>query len=155
MFRPVALPAFRDFPPPPGYIEKVQLNRGLLIAGTTVFLTTYAIGIGAAAATGFQQQSGWVAAPLVGPFIAAAQRDFDCNGTPNTPADVEACQRQTISEAGAVAVLAGIGVGHVLGLSLLVAGLLDRQRIWVRDDLVSVNVHVGPGAGVFQLSGRF
>lgn len=154
MFRPVALPAFRDFPPPPGYIEKVQRNAGLITAGSIVFATTYAVGVGAAAATGFKNQSGWVALPIVGPFIAATQRDFEC-GTPSTPAAVQACQRETISEAGAVAILAGIGVGHVLGTSLLIAGLLDKQRIWVREDLVAVNVQVGPGAGFFQVSGRF
>lgn len=155
MFRPVALPAYRDFPPPPGYIEKVQRNAGLITAGTIVFVTTYTLGIGMAAATGFQQQSGWVAAPIIGPFIAAGQRDFECDGTPSTPAAVEACQRQTISEAGAVAVLAGIGVGHVLGATLLVAGILDRRRFWVREDLVSFNVNVGPGGGLLQVGGRF
>jgi hypothetical protein len=155
MFRPVALPAYGKFPPPPGYIEKVQFNRGLIGVGTGVFLATYGLGIAYAAATGFKQQSGWVAAPVVGPFIAAAQRDLDCEGTPSTPAAVEACQRETMSEAGAVAILAGIGIGHVLGVSLLAAGLLDRRRIWLREDLVSVNVQVGPDMGYLQLGGRF
>ncbi len=81
-FRPVALPAYGAFPPPPGYIEKVQHNRGLVGVGAGVFLFSYAIGIAYAAATSFRQQSGWVAAPVVGPFIAAAQRDLDCEGTP-------------------------------------------------------------------------
>jgi hypothetical protein len=155
MFRPVALPAYGKFPPPPGYIEKAQFNRGLVGVGTGVFLTSYGLGIAYAAATGFKQQSGWVALPVFGPFIAAAQRDLDCEGTPSTPAAVEACQRETMSEAGAVAILAGIGIGHVLGVSLLAAGFLDRRRIWLRDDLVSVNVQVGPGMGYFQVGGRF
>lgn len=154
MFRPVALPAYRNFPPPPGYTEKVKRNVGLITAGTIVFASTYALGIGAAGATGFKNQSGWVALPVAGPFIAASQRDFDC-GNPSTPAAVQACQRETVSEAGAVAVLAGIGVGHVLGMTMLIAGLLDKQRLWVREDLVSVNVHVGPGSGFFQVGGRF
>lgn len=155
LFRPVALPAYGKFPPPPGYIEKVQHNRGLVGVGTGVFLTSYALGIAYAAATGFKQQSGWVAAPVVGPFIAASQRDLDCDGTPSTPAAVEACQRETMSEAGAVAILAGIGIGHVLGVSLLAAGLLDRRRVWLREDLVSVDVQVGPGMGYLRVGGRF
>lgn len=155
MFRPVALPAYGKFPPPPGYIEKVQHNRGLVGVGTGVFLASYGLGIAYAAASGFKQQSGWVAAPVIGPFVAASQRDLDCEGTPSTPAAVEACQRETMSEAGAVAILAGIGIGHVLGVSLLAAGFLDRRRIWVREDLVSVNFQVGPGMGYFQVGGRF
>jgi len=155
LFRPVALPAYGKFPPPPGYIEKKRFNGGLFGVGAAVFLTSYAIGAGYAGATGFQQGAGWVLLPVIGPFVAATQRNFDCGGTPSTPAEVERCQRQTISEAGAVAVLAGVGVGQLLGGSLLVAGLLDRSRIWVREDLVAVNVQVGPGAGFLRVSGRF
>src|SRR5690606_33375538 len=107
VFRPAALPAYRNAPPPPGYTATVKRNAGLITAGTIVFASTYALGIGAAGATGFKNQSGWVALPVAGPFVAASQRDFDC-GNPSTPAAVQACQRETVSEAGAVAVLAGI-----------------------------------------------
>lgn len=153
LFRPVALPAYRDFPPPPGYIEKVRFNGGLIGIGATVFLTTYAMGIIYAASTGFKQQSGWVAAPVVGPFVAAAQRDFQC--TASTPQQAEACQRETVSEAGAVAILAGIGMGHLVGASLVAAGFFDRTRVWVRSDLVAVNLQLGPGLGMLQVGGRF
>jgi hypothetical protein len=153
LFRPVALPAYRDFPPPPGYVEKVRFNGGLIGIGTSVFLTSYAMGIIYAASTGFKQQSGWVAAPVFGPFIAAAQRDFQC--TASTPQQAEACQRETVSEAGAVAILAGIGMGHLVGASLLAAGFFDRSRVWVRSDLVSVNLQLGPRSGMLQLGGRF
>jgi hypothetical protein len=153
LFRPVALPAYRDFPPPPGYIEKVRFNGGLIGIGASVFLTSYAMGIIYAASTGFKQGSGWVAAPVVGPFVAAAQRDFQC--TASTPQQAEACQRETVSEAGAVAILAGIGMGHLVGASLLAAGFFDRSRVWVRSDLVAVNLQLGPQSGMLQVRGRF
>lgn len=154
-FRPVALPAYPGFPPPPGYIEKVHHNRGLVGVGALVLGVTYALGVGAAASTGFADQSGWAVVPIAGPFIAAGQRDLTCNQAGDPLAAIRRCQQESLTDATAVAILVGVGIGQLLGTALLMAGVLDRQRVWLRSDLVAFQVDAGPGHGFLRVAGRF
>lgn len=159
----MALPAYGDFPPPPGYTTRSRGNAGFIIVGAAALIITYGLGIGYAASTGFERGSGAVALPLAGPFVAAASRDFSCPDVipsldPNAIENAaRACQEKSIREATSLAVLAGVGLGQLFGATLLTAGLLDRTKVWVRTDLVSgVRQRAwSPEGGVLTIGGTF
>ncbi len=165
LFRPVALPAYGKYPPPPGYVQRSRGNTGFLVVGTATLVVTYAASIIYGAANDFENQGGFTALPVAGPFVAAGNRDFSCPPLTGTldPVVLEenarACQEKTVSEATAVAVLAGLGLGQLFGATLTTAGLLDRTKVWVRTDLVGSDVSSRgrwePQGGVLRLGGRF
>lgn len=169
-FRPVALPVYGDFPPPPGYVLESKPNSGLIIGGALTFGTSYALGLIFGAANDFEQGLGYAAIPLAGPWIALGARNFECApaSNPSDPAQAQAaadaCQDATIENGLAAAVLAGTGVAQLVGATLVVVGFIDRKEAWVRGDLMELG---SDGAalrfdatptmtgGLFRLSGRF
>jgi hypothetical protein len=136
-----------------------------MVVGATAFLLTYGMGIAYAVSNDFESGSGYVLLPVVGPFIAAGQRDFSCPpfGGSLNPVEIEEnarlCQEKSVKEATAVGILAGVGLGQLLGATLFAAGLLDRERIWVRTDLLTSEKpesrEVTTTGGMVTLGGRF
>jgi hypothetical protein len=51
-----------------------------LIIGGVVFGIPYATGLGIGAAQGFENSSGWLAAPVLGPWLALSGRRDPCDG---------------------------------------------------------------------------
>jgi hypothetical protein len=107
---------------------------------------TYVAAIAYASSQGFENGLGAVAVPVLGPWLAIGQRDFTC-AVNTTPSDVDMLEGSTAetqkcvaSQTQTAAFLVGLGVGQLVGASLLTVGLLDRKRSWVRADLAGLTV---------------
>ena len=159
-FRPPVLPAYDGMEPPPGYRLESHANTALVVGGVLTFSVGYVVGVGYAVSQDFEEGTGWLMAPVIGPWLAVARRNFDCAVEGDNPlAEAERCQQVTQREAAAVGLLAALGLAQGLGATLALIGVLDRDKQWVREDLggVEVSVDVGPrpGGGGATLFGRF
>lgn len=118
-----------------------SVNTGLIVGGLVTFGTMYAVSIGYASSEGFEQGLGWVALPIFGPWIALAHRDFQCNVTLDIDS-AEECQTKVVDEAATLAVLAGLGIGQMVGGVLTLVGVLDRDALWVRQDVLGARLQL-------------
>lgn len=73
--------------------------------------------------------------PLLGPWLAIGGQDFNCDVQANEDS-IEGCQSQLVAQAAVVATYAAVGVAQILGVGSIIRGFLDRERYWVRQDLV-------------------
>lgn len=155
---PVALPVYGDLPPPPGYVLDEHSNVGLIAGGLVTFGTLYGVSIIYGGTQGFSEGMGNVAVPVIGPWLAIAARDLSC--TDNTTIEgAQQCQQETIDETAKIAVLSGLGIGQLIGATLTVIGIFDKDQMWVRADAVDVSfrvdtMNVTGGSGV-RLHGEF
>lgn len=126
---------------------------------------TYVAAIAFAGSQGYDNGLGAVVVPVLGPWLAIGQRDFTCSVN-TTPTDVDMLEGSTAdtqecvaSQTKTAAFLVGLGVGQLVGASLLTVGLLDRRRSWVRADLagltVDFDVAPGPQGGSIWAHGTF
>jgi hypothetical protein len=132
------------------------VNTGLIVGGVATFGAMYALSLGYAASNNFESGLGALAVPVLGPWIALGSRDFACDPGV-TEAAALACQQKTVDEAATVAVLSGLGVAQMVGATLTMIGIFDRDELWVRSDLVEarVDVQTTPGGGTLQVHGIF
>jgi hypothetical protein len=136
---------YRDgLPIAPGYRLESEINSGLVYGGLAVFAAPYVSGIVAAAASDFTKDSGWLALPIAGPFLAMGGRSINCSFTEITVAgeteiDLNAkeaaCRASALKEARVVALLTVAGLVQTAGAILTVAGLVSRNEYLVRKDL--------------------
>lgn len=147
--------------PPPGYRVETRSNHGLLWGGGLTAGVGYAAALGYGLSQSFEGGLGALAVPVVGPWIALANRNFGCDRISNIN-DIDAvqgCRDDTYAEAKTFAVLATVGLLQAVGGTLFVAGLLDRRETWVREDLSSLPFVLDgvavPGGGLARLQGRF
>ncbi len=160
VFRPPVLPAYPGMEPPPGYRHESHANTGLAVGGGVTLAAGYAVAGGYALSQDLEDGTGWLFAPVIGPWVAIGKRDFDCNVEgQDALAEAEECQRVTRREVRVVSLLAAVGVAQGLGAALLVIGLADRQNEWVRQDVGVASLRFdavaldGGGAGL--VSGTF
>jgi hypothetical protein len=159
-FLPPVLPAYPGMEPPPGYRLESHSNTGLVVGGAVTFGVGYAVAAGYALSHSFDDGTGWLMAPVIGPWVAIGRREFDCSVKGANPlAEAEHCQQVTQRETRVVSLFAALGLAQGLGAALLVIGAFDREHEWVRQDLggVELSFDVGPrpGGGGATLSGRF
>jgi hypothetical protein len=115
-------------------VEETRPDTGAIVSGVMVFGISYTAGI--IAGTVDQGGSGSLAfVPLLGPWLAIGGQDFTCQVEANE-ASIEECQSQVVGQAAIVATYAAVGVAQILGVSSIIRGLLDRERYWVRQDLL-------------------
>lgn len=133
-FRPPALPAYGDLPPPPGYVLEDRMNSGVFWTGLITFGAIYGASIVYGASQDFEQGLGYTVLPLVGPWLAVGQRSFSCS-LELSQQSAEACQEAAVEEATSVVALSALGIGQALGATLALVGLFDRDQRWVRLDL--------------------
>lgn len=124
----------------PGYRLESEMRTGLVFGGLTVFAIPYVAGLVAAAASGFPKESGWLALPLAGPFVAMGGRTIDCSFTNLTTTDnVQAkeadCRSKAVKEIRVVALLTVSGLMQTAGAILTIAGLATQDKSLVRKDL--------------------
>jgi hypothetical protein len=143
------IPAFKNLPPPPGYVDRYRFNSPLIISGGVTFGTTYLVSIVRGATDGFKNGMGGLAVPLIGPWLAIANRKIDCNVTVSSGAgdindsiddstnDATKCFAK---EAATIAVMTGLGIGQLIGATLLAAGLIDRRHYYLRSDLATLSI---------------
>jgi hypothetical protein len=128
---------YRDGDPiPPGYHVEEEPRNGLVVGGAVMFLVPYAIGGFAAFAADLKNDSGWLLAPVVGPWLTLGLRTY--NG----------CDRPGVSDSlgcvGDIFLVMGLvidGVLQVTGATLFTLGYLVPRETLVRD---SVGLHVLP-----------
>lgn len=142
---PPLLPAFGKEPPPPGYIERTRLNTPLVVSGAITFSVTYAASLAIAGGQKFKNGTGSLAVPLLGPWLAIAARNVDCEvkeptGVGDIDESTDEAAKCFAKEAGTIAVMTGMGIGQIIGASLLLAGILDQRRYYLRADLGPVSL---------------
>ena len=121
---------------PPGYVLEERMRKGLVIAGSIVFGTFYLFTVaGATAAESSQAPWGALYVPVLGPFIVAAAGDFRGDSQIVRPLFV----LDGIIQAG--------------GAAMLIAGIVAKQKVLVREDLAArTELLVGPGSVGMKMS---
>jgi hypothetical protein len=134
--------------PPPGYHVEEQSRRGLTIGGATVFGAPYLIGFMVGFFNEFEDDTGWLALPIAGPFILASKR--------------ERCDRLE-SEFGCDnddddgrSILILDGLMQATGAVLFAWGVSSRKKVLIRDDVALTLVpRIGTKAVGLGATGRF
>jgi hypothetical protein len=157
--RPPVLPYRDGLPVPPGYEVVKRPATGLLAGGLVGLGVAYAGGVAFAAASGFDNGTGWLAAPIVGPWGAIAVRKYERCRT-STVAQAQACVRNAVKEVRIITFLAVDGVGQLAGGLVTLAGLLSTREELIRSDLVekvqvSVQAPVQGSPWAVSVSGQF
>jgi len=133
-------------PIPQGYYLDESMRRGPIIAGVITLSVPYAIGFSVASALNFEDTTGWLLVPVLGPWITLATRDDICDPGSTRCGDDRAIR--------SLLVLDGLIQGT--GAALLVWGLTSTTKRLVRQD-VALEVgprRVGTGYGI-GASARF
>ncbi len=130
---PAAAPAV---PPPRRRAGGYMPTWPLLVPGLAAFVVSYGTAAFAGAIVlsgGPSDQAGWLFAPIVGPFVLAA----DASG----PDDV--------------ALFIALGVAEAAGIALMIAGLAINRRAGPSEDAVSVVPLLGPDLAGVAAHGGF
>jgi hypothetical protein len=131
----------------------------LVYGGLVIWAAPYLTGLIAAAASGFTKESGWLALPIVGPFMAMGGRTIDCTvlGQPTTGGTgtnlnsvEEQCRNSAIKEARVVALLTVDGLLQTTGAIMAVAGLLSPNEYLLRTDIFPQDAKLSFDAGYHQ-----
>lgn len=115
---------------PEGYHIEDRPRRGLLISGYLVGGIPYGFGLLIGAAKKFENQLGWLALPVAGPFLTFAFRERACNEIGETAFDSWHCVWDRTSEW----FLIGDGVLQAVGGTLVIIGYGSTTPFAVRDD---------------------
>jgi len=134
-------------PVPPGY-EIVRRPASALLAGGIVGMgISYGTALIVGATQGFDNASGWLAVPIVGPWAAIADRNYDqCNLATVTQA--RRCASKVVSEVQYITFVAVDGVFQIASSFIILAGAMSARDELLRQDLVHVNVAPGKTGGV-------
>ncbi len=131
--RPPLLPYRDGLPVPPGYHVEERSASGLLIAGTTLFAVSYAAALLIASGDDFGNGSGWLAAPVIGPWAAISARDFSC-GTSSVES-TKKCVNDAFAEVRTIVFITVDGLVQATSVGLLLAGATSGHQELVRDGL--------------------
>lgn len=142
-FAPAVLPYRDGVPTPPGYRLEVDHNSGLALAGTVTLLLSYVAGIGLAVAEKSENGTSWLFVPVAGPWAAIGARDITCQVQP----DGEECLQVAAKEISTTTFLALDGLVQVTGVALTLAGLISKQRQFVRMDIGQLRLQPAVEAG--------
>jgi hypothetical protein len=134
-------------PIPVGYHVEEVPNKGLVTAGWITTTIPYGIGLFVAVSADFKNQSGWLAVPIVGPWLLMGKRSYGCH-------DAHGDTQESVDCVADVFVVMGLltdGVIQAAGGSLLLAGHLSTKTVLVRDEEQALRVapmRVGTGYGL-------
>jgi len=125
-----------------GYVLEERWRPALAIPGLVLVGVTYFSGLGVGSIDDFDNKKGFLAVPVIGPWLTLLSREDDCD-------DEDICPARRL--------LIASGVMQTVGLGLVIVGTTWSKRLWVRED-VAVSLaphqfaHGGYGAA---LSGTF
>ncbi len=129
---------------PPGYTVEERVRRGPIIAGSIVFGVPYVLGLLAASADDFPNQSGWLAVPVVGPWVTLVSREDTCDGASYDDGDygydcTDGVQTLLVLDA----------LMQTTGAALFIWGVSSTKKVLVRDDAAwsLTPARVGSGYG--------
>jgi hypothetical protein len=163
---PIALPYRSDLPIPPGYHVESRGYSNLVTAGLVTFGIAYAGAFGVAAGNSFEEGTGWLAAPVIGPWAAMAGRKLDCKVEDLTG---KKCLEELTAEFEMFVFLTADGVIQTTGVVLFLAGALGRQELLIQDGYQAARSAPAdrglklspprwvarPGGGLVMLNGSF
>ena len=135
---------------PAGYHVEHHSRRGMVIAGAITLGVPYAIGLSFASAADFENSSGWLAVPALGPWLMMAFRDDQCD-------EIEERYSDCISDGILRVYLTIDGLAQMAGAILLVVGIVDKKPRLIADEsarIVVTPTRVGSGYG-FGIKGTF
>lgn len=136
---PYELPYKPGQPIPPGYRLTEEPRYGLALGGWLTLGIPYGIGLIAASAGDFDNESMWLLVPVFGPWMTIRRRDYgDC--------DSEAGDSENLDCVADVFVVMGLivdGIAQAGGLTMILIGYTAQKQKLVRND---VAWHVGPRA---------
>ncbi|MDI3281876.1 hypothetical protein [Polyangium sp. 15x6] len=121
---------------PPGYVLEERIRKGLVIGGSVVFGTFYLFSAAGAAAAE-STRTPWAAlyVPVIGPFIVAGAGNFSGSDNYARPLFIF----DGLVQAG--------------GVAMLVAGIVAKQKVLVREDLAAgPEFFVGPRSVGMKMS---
>lgn len=130
--------------PPPGYVRRTKLNYPLLIGGGLMLAVPYGVGL---VYMNDQPGLGALGIPVAGPWVALGQRKFDCDVqleldlNTDFEGTTDEATRCLVNEAEVIGVLAGLGVGQLIGTILFTVGIFDQKKSWLRADLATLGLH--------------
>ena len=127
------LQAYKRLPPPPGYVVRRSFNKPTFYGGAGTLVLTYSLALIYGAGNDFKNGMGGLAVPLLGPWLALGQRNFNCQAQISTDVDqtTQDVSKCITREAQAVGLLVGLGIGQLIGGVLVVAGmLLMAANVW-------------------------
>lgn len=110
------------------------MRRGPIIAGAILFAVPYALGLSFAGGDGFSNQTGWLALPIVGPWITLAARER-CDDTPTYDDTFDRFESPCDGERTLRTLLVMDSLMQATGAALLLWGTLSKTKQYVRDDV--------------------
>jgi hypothetical protein len=137
---------------PEGYHIEDRPRRGFVISGYLTLGIPYGFGLMVGAVKRFENQLGWLAVPVAGPFLTFALRDRACNEIGETAFDGWHCVWDRTSEW----FLITDGILQAVGATFLVIGYSSTTPFAVRDEdsafwLSPTLVGDGGGVGAFGI----
>jgi hypothetical protein len=142
-------------PVPPGYRLVKRKRRGLIIAGSITAGVPWIIGVSAAVSNDFQDNTGLLVIPVIGPWaLLATDSVRDKNCAQSSPYSSDVC---TSSHAALRGTLVFDGLVQLAGASMFAAGMFFPRVRLVRNDVVVSVVPTTYGHGGYGLGaiGRF
>lgn len=144
---PKILPYREGSEPPAGYHLEERTRRGPIIAGSITLGTLYLLSTLVASAADYDNASGWLLVPALGPWLTLAQRD-DCSPT------IGAYQSECAGDRTAKTLLVIDGLGQSAGAALLVWGMSSKKMVYVRDDVSVLLTPSAVGSNGYGLAAR-
>lgn len=132
---------------PQGYYLEDRMRRGPLIAGIIVLAIPYGLGLSVAGGDNFSNQTGWLALPVLGPWVEMAERHNTC---PTATTLDSSCG----DDAAVRTLLVLDGLMQATGAGLLIWGASSHTRRLVREDAARIEIlpaQVGSGYGIGAL----
>ena len=142
---------------PPGYRVEHRSANGLILGGLATFAVAYGAALVVGAGDGFNNGTGWLVVPVVGPWAAIGARSFHCE---NDPLKAQQCVKNAFSEVQSIAILSADAVVQATGAVLFLAGLGSGHDELVRTGESAAQLRLLPrvvgnfGFG-FGFDGRF
>jgi hypothetical protein len=156
--RPPVLPYYEGLPVPPGYKVVTRPASGVITGGAVGLGASYGIAVIFGAAHGFDNGGGWLAAPLVGPWLAIAERQYaSCSAT--VVSQARRCVDRAVKEVQYITFVTVDGIFQLASGFLLLAGFLSSKEELIRTDLLPQVSFVPPTPGrrdwALGVQGRF
>ena len=118
---------------PPGYHVEERARRGMIIAGAITLGVPYVIGLSFASAADFENSSGWLAVPALGPWLTMAFREDQCD-------EAEERFSDCVSDGILRVYLTIDGLAQTAGAILLLVGIVDKKPRLVADEAARIVV---------------
>jgi hypothetical protein len=136
-FYPPVLPYRRGMPVPPGYEIEHRPASGLIAGGLVTLITAYGAAIVIGAGQDFENGTGWLAVPLLGPWGAIGARTFTCR----VPLEQSRkCVNEAFDEVELLVFMTADGLVQGAGAALFLVGLASGHEELVRQDLKKVSL---------------